>query len=491
MEGGALCSLIRRNLLNHKGGCIMKQDILRKKSISKLVAQSKGEGDGKSLKKVLGAFELTMLGIGAIIGTGIFVLTGIAAANYSGPALIISFMISGAACAFAGLCYAEFAAMVPVAGSAYTYGYAALGEIWAWIIGWDLILEYAVAIAAVGIGWSGYMVSLLEAAGVHLPAALINAPGVQGGIVNLPAMLIIAAITALLIKGVRESAKFNNIIVIIKIVVVLLFIFIGVFHVRPANWTPFMPYGWSGVFQGAAIIFFAYIGFDAVSTAAEEVKNPQRDLPIGIIASLVVCTILYIVVSAVLTGMVPYLEFKETSAPVAFALQQIGINWGSALVSVGAVCGITSVLLVMMFGQTRVFFAMSRDGLLPKAFGEVSAKTGTPVKSTLLVGIVTALLAGFTPIGVVAELTNIGTLAAFIIVAISIVVLRKTRPDIKRTFKVPFSPVVPGLAVLFCGFLITQLPMITIIRFVVWLGLGFIVYFAYSRHNSVLNTDKE
>jgi len=469
----------------------MQQDLFKKKSIDQLLAQSRGEGKGKSLKKVLGAFELTMLGIGAIIGTGIFVLTGIAAANYSGPALIISFMISGAACAFAGLCYAELAAMVPVAGSAYTYGYVALGEIWAWIIGWDLLLEYAVCIAAVAIGWSGYMVSLFESVGIHLPAALVNAPGVQGGVINLPAMLIIAAITALLIRGVSESAKFNNVIVGIKLVVILLFICIGVFHVHPSNWTPFMPYGWNGVFKGAAIIFFAYIGFDAVSTAAEEVKNPQRDLPIGIITSLVICTILYIVVSAILTGMVPYLQFKETAAPVAFALQKIGLNWGSALVSIGAICGITSVLLVMMFGQTRILFAMSRDGLLPKVFGEVHPKFGTPAKSTVLVGIVTAITAGFTPIGVVAELTNIGTLAAFIIVAVSIIVLRKTRPDIKRDFKVPFSPVVPILAVLFCGFLITKLPMITMIRFVVWLAIGVVVYFVYSRHNSVISATKE
>ena len=349
----------------------MKSKIFRVKSINDLIAGSKNKSQ---LNKVLGATELTLLGVGAIIGTGIFVLTGVAAANYSGPALILSFIISGLACAFAGLCYAEFAAMVPVAGSAYTYGYAALGEIWAWIIGWDLILEYAVAIAAVAIGWSGYIVNLLETAGIHLPKALINAPGVQGGAVNLPAMLIIGVITWLLILGVKESTRVNNIMVIIKLAVVILFIVLGVTHVKPSNWTPFMPYGWKGVFQGASIIFFAYIGFDAVSTAAEEVKNPQRDLPRGIIGSLIICTVLYIVVSAILTGMVPYLNFKETSAPVAFALQQIGINWGSALVSVGAVCGITSVLLVMMFGQTRVFFAMSRDGLLPKAFGDVHPK---------------------------------------------------------------------------------------------------------------------
>ena len=464
----------------------MKTNIFRVKQINDLI---NGSGNEKSLKKVLGATELTMLGVGAIIGTGIFVLTGVAAANYSGPALIISFIISGLACAFAGLCYAEFAAMVPVAGSAYTYGYAALGEIWAWIIGWDLILEYAVAIAAVAIGWSGYIVNLLEAAGIHLPKALINAPGVQGGVINLPAVIIIGVITWLLILGVKESTRVNNIMVGVKLLVVLLFIIIGVMHIKPSNWVPFMPYGWKGVFQGASIIFFAYIGFDAVSTAAEEVKNPQKDLPRGIIGSLIICTILYIVVSAVLTGMVPYLNFKETSAPVAFALQQIGINWGSALVSVGAVCGITSVLLVMMFGQTRVFFAMSRDGLLPKVFGEVHPKFQTPVKSTILVGIVTALMAGFTPIGVVAELTNIGTLAAFMIVSAAIIVLRKKRPDLKRSFKCPFVPVVPGLAIIFCGYLIYSLPRITQYRFVAWLALGLVVYFIYGVKHSTLSEE--
>lgn len=458
--------------------------VFRTKPIDQLITEST---EGKSLKKVLGAFELTMLGIGAIIGTGIFVLTGITAANYSGPALIISFIISGLACGFAALCYAEFAAMVPVAGSAYTYGYAALGEFWAWIIGWDLILEYAVAIAAVAIGWSGYIVTLLQSAGINPPTALIAAPHQPGGFINLPALLIIAVITVLLIIGVKESATVNNVIVGIKITVVLLFIAIGVWHVHPSNWSPFMPYGWSGVFKGAAVIFFAYIGFDAVSTAAEEVKNPQKDLPRGIIASLIICTILYIIVSAILTGMVPYLKFKDTSAPVAFALQQVGINWGSALVSVGAVCGITSVLLVMMFGQTRVFFAMSRDGLLPKVFGEVHPKFGTPVKSTLLVGIVTGVTAAFVPIGAVAELTNIGTLAAFIIVSIAVVVLRKKRPDIHRSFKCPGAPVTPILSVIFCAYLIWNLPHITHIRFVVWLILGMFVYFLYSRKHSTLN----
>lgn len=465
----------------------MSSKLFRLKPIDQLLSESSSD---KSLKKALGAFELTMLGIGAIIGTGIFVLTGVAAAKYSGPALILSFIISGLACAFAALCYAEFAAMVPIAGSAYTYGYAALGEIWAWIIGWDLILEYAVAIAAVAIGWSGYIVQLLEAGGIHLPKALINAPGVEGGFINLPAILIIFCITALLVVGVEESAKFNNIIVGIKVVMVILFIVLAVWHIKPANWKPFMPYGWSGVFQGASIIFFAYIGFDAVSTAAEEVKNPQKDLPRGIIASLIICTILYIIVSAILTGVLPYSAYKETAAPVAFALQQIGINWGSALVSVGAVCGITSVLLVMMFGQTRVFFAMSRDGLLPKVFGEVHPKYKTPAKITIAVGIVTSLLAGFTPIGVVAELTNIGTLAAFIIVSFSIIVLRKRRPDLSRPFKCPLVPVVPGLAIIFCGILIYKLPVITQIRFLVWFAIGIIVYLFYGINHSTMNKMK-
>lgn len=462
-------------------------NIFSTKPIDMLIKESQGEtGQHEHLRKTLGAFELTMFGIGAIIGTGIFVLTGVAAAKYSGPALVISFAISGAACAFAGLCYAEFAAMVPIAGSAYTYGYAALGEIWAWIIGWDLILEYTVANAAVSIGWSGYIVSLLQSVGINLPPALVNPPGVNGGIINLPAIFIIGLITTLLVRGVKESARLNNIIVGIKVTVVLLFIIIGVSHVNPANWRPFMPFGWSGVFQGAAIIFFAYIGFDAVSTAAEEVKNPQKDLPKGIVGSLVICTALYIIVSAILTGMVPYAKFNETSAPVAYALSRIGIHWGSALVSVGAICGITSVLLVMMFGQTRVFFAMSRDGLLPKTFGHVHRRFGTPAKSTWLVGIVTAILSGFTSISEVAELTNIGTLAAFIIVSVAVLVLRKKRPDIKRPFKCPWVPLIPALAVISCFYLIIVLPRITHIRFVVWLIFGFFVYVLYSRKHSVL-----
>lgn len=461
------------------------KNIFRTKPIESLLAETKGKN---SLEKSLGAFELTMLGIGAIVGTGIFVLTGIAAAKYSGPALVISFIIAGLACGFAALCYAEIAAMVPVAGSAYTYGYAALGEFWAWIIGWDLILEYAFSVGTVAIGWSGYFVSILGDLGIKLPDIITKAP-FEGGLVNLPAVAILVVITGILVAGVKQSATTNNIIVAIKLAVVLLFIVLGVRHVHPANWHPFMPYGWKGVFSGASVIFFAYIGFDAVSTAAEEVKDPKKDLPRGIIASLIICTVLYIAVSAILTGMVPYLKFNDTAAPVAFALQQVGINWGSALVSVGAICGLTSVLIVMLFGQTRVLFAMSRDGLLPRVFGQVNQRFHTPVKSTLLVGIITMIIAGFTPISVVSELTNIGTLAAFIIVSASVIVLRKREPDRPRSFKVPFSPVTPIFAMIACAFLIINLQKVTLVRFAVWLVVGLIIYFVYGNSHSVMNDE--
>lgn len=393
-----------------------------------------------------------MLGIGAIIGTGIFVLTGVAAADYAGPALVLSFIVSGMACVFAALCYAELSAMIPISGSAYTFRYIGLGEIWGWIIGWDLILEYCVAVAAVSIGWSGYMVNILILIGINLPKALISAPGVNGGIINLPAILILSVIAGLLLLGAKESAKLNNILVGIKLSVVALFIILGFSHVEPANWHPFMPYGWSGVFSGAAIVFFAYIGFDAVSTAAEEVKNPQKDLPKGIIGSLIICTVLYIVVSAILTGMVPYLEFKDNAAPVAYAL--------------------------------------SRDGLLPKVFSQVSKTRGVPNKSIVLVFIATALVAGFLPIGKVAELTNMGTLAAFVVVSLSVILLRKSRPDLKRPFKVPFVPVISILAVVFCLFLICQLPTFTKCAFVIWICIGFVVYALYGYKHSSLNASK-
>lgn len=462
------------------------KNAFKTKSISALVKETKGE---KSLSKVLGAFELTMLGVGAIVGAGIFVITGVAAANFSGPALIISFIVSGLACAFAALCYAEFSSIVPVAGSAYTYGYAALGEIWAWIIGWDLILEYTVSIGTVAIGWSGYADNILKGIGISLPSAFLKSP-FEGGVVNLPAVIIVLAIGLLLIRGVSQSAKLNNIVVCIKLAVIVLFVILAVGHVKTSNWHPFMPYGWGGVFQGAAYVFFAYIGFDAVSTAAEEVKDAKKDLPKGIIFSLLICTVIYMIVSLVLTGVVPYFKYKGVSAPVAFALQQIGINWGSALVSVGALFGLTSVLLVMMFGQTRIFFAMSRDGLLPKFLGDVNKKTKTPITSTLIVSVAAAIISGFLPIGVVSELTNIGTLAAFIIVSIGVVVLRKNRPDIQRPFKCPLVPVVPGAAVVFCGYLIYKLNAATQIRFVLWFLLGLIVYFAYGARHSTMNNEE-
>ncbi|MGE5832465.1 MAG: amino acid permease [Methanomicrobiales archaeon] len=459
--------------------------VFRTRSIADLVERSKGE---HALRKVLGPFELVLLGVGAIVGTGIFVVTGVAAANYSGPALVVSFAIAGTACVFAALCYAEFATMVPIAGSAYTYGYASLGEIWAWIIGWDLILEYSVSIAAVAIGWSGYMVNLLAGAGITFPAALANPPGVSGGIVNLPAILIIGAITGLLILGIRESATVNNVIVLVKLSVILLFIYLGVSHVNPVNWVPFFPYGWGGVITGAAIVFFAYIGFDAVSTAAEEVRDPQKNLPVGIIGSLLISTVLYIIVSALLTGMVPYLDFRDTSAPVAFALSRIGIGWGAALVSVGAICGITSVILVLLYGQTRIFFAMARDGLLPCTFGTVHPVLRTPVKVTLLVGCATAAIASLLPLTSVAELVNIGTLAAFIIVSAGVLVLRRTRPELPRPFRTPLVPWVPGLCIIACLGLILALPTITHVRFVVWLAIGLAIYFLYGARNAWTTT---
>ncbi|HVJ50762.1 amino acid permease [Desulfitobacterium sp.] len=463
--------------------------LFRKKSIDQLLSETQGKS---GLKKTLGALDLTMLGIGAIIGTGIFVLTGVAAARYAGPGLILSFVVSGIACAFAALVYAEFASSVPVAGSAYTYSYVSLGEFMAWIIGWDLMLEYLLAASTVSIGWSGYFQILLSGFGINLPVWATGAIGSSpGAIFNLPAVAIALIITLLISRGVKEAARFNNIIVFVKLGAVLLFIFVAAWYVKPANWTPFLPFGFKGVLGGAAVVFFAYIGFDAVSTAAEEVIDPKRDMPIGIIASLVVCTVLYIVVSLILTGVVPY-QLLDVSAPVAFALQYIHQDWAAGIISLGALGGITTVLLVFLYGQTRVFFAMSRDGLLPKIFSDVHPKYKTPFISTWLTGIVVAIIAGITPINTVAELVNIGTLSAFVFVSIGVIVLRKTQPDLPRSFRVPWVPLIPILAAAFCLFLMFQLPLITWIRFFVWLAIGFVIYFGYGiRHSALPNPQSQ
>jgi len=460
-------------------------NLLRKKSISMLLKEA--EQKGTSLKKELGAFDLTMLGIGAIIGTGIFVLTGVAAAEYAGPALIISFILSGLACVFAALCYAEFASTVPVSGSAYTYSYAAFGEIIAWILGWDLILEYGVAASAVAAGWSGYFQGLLAGFGIELPKAITSAYNPEKGtFIDVPAIFIVLFMTFLLTQGVRKSAQFNAILVIIKVAVILLFLAVGVWYVKPENWTPFMPYGFSGVAAGAATVFFAYLGFDAVSTAAEEVKNPQRNMPIGIIGSLAVCTLLYIAVSLVLTGIVPYDQLGVKN-PVSFALSYINQDWVAGFISLGAITGITTVLLVIIYGQTRLFYAISRDGLLPKVFSRVNEKKQVPLVNTWITGIFISFFAGVVPLNKLAELTNIGTLFAFITVSIGVLVLRKTQPDLKRAFRVPMVPLIPLLSVVFCGYLVLQLPVSTWISFFAWLLVGCVIYMLYGRKNSTLN----
>ena len=450
--------------------------LFRTKTIN---ADSSGD---TGLRRCLGAWDLTLLGIGAIIGAGIFVLTGIAAATQAGPAIVVSFVIAGLACAFAALSYAELAAAIGGCGSAYGYAYAALGELVAWIIGWDLILEYGVATAAVSIGWSGYAGNALAAMGMALPATLMQAPG-DGGLINLPAVLIVLTLSGLLAVGVHQSARFNAVMVLIKLLAIGVFIGVAAFSVDAANWQPFMPFGWSGIVGGAALIFFAYIGFDAVSTAAEEAINPKRDLPIGILASLGVCTVVYMLVSALLTGIVPYTTLNVAS-PVADAMLRLGHRWASALVAAGAIAGLTSVMLVLYYGLTRVFLAMARDGLLPPLFAAVDPRTRTPIRVIVASGLTIAAIAGFTPIHEVAELVNIGTLAAFILVCAGIIVLRYTRPDLPRPFRTPFSPLIPLLGIAFCGYLMLSLPLVTWLRFVIWLLIGMLIYFSYSRYHS-------
>src|SRR6476659_2898250 len=472
----------------------MDSNLLRTKSIEQLVGDV--EHGSKALKRTLTAMDLTLLGIGAIIGTGIFVLTGTAAASKAGPAIVLSYVLAGLACGFAALCYAEFAAMIPISGSAYTYAYATLGEIFAWMIGWDLILEYAVGSMTVAVGWSGYFQRILAGFDLHLPIWMMAAPAAAAGaVINLPAVLIVLGIMVLLVVGVRESARFNAAMVTIKLAAVLFFIAVGVTYVKPANWSPFMPYGFPGVMTGAAVVFFAYIGFDAVSTTAEEAKNPKRDLPIGIISSLIICTLLYLIVSAVFTGMIPYGDLvkklsSEQAEPLTMAMKYATMpNWMVGVVAFGSVVAHTAVLLVFQLGQPRIFFAMSRDGLLPPFFARVHPKFRTPHVATIITGVGVAVAALFSSLDEMVNLTNIGTLFAFMLVCIGIIILRVKDPDRERGFRVPggtwFLPVVGAIS---CVYLAKYLPSESWWRFGIWLAIGMVFYFSYGYRHSRLKS---
>jgi APA family basic amino acid/polyamine antiporter len=466
--------------------------LARVKPIDAILAQAGTDPHGTALKKTLGVWGLTALGIGAIVGTGIFVLTGKAAATSAGPAIVLSFVIAGIVSALAALCYAELASTVPVSGSAYTYVYATLGEFIAWIVGWGLILEYALGAATVAIGWSGYFTDFIGVT-FHwvIPKALSTNPFTPGGAVNVPAALIILLITALLVRGTTESDVVNKIIVATKLAIVAFFIVIGIGHVDPANWHPFAPFGAWGIVNGAGLVFFAYIGFDAVSTSAEEVRDPARDLPRGIIGSLAVCTILYIMVSTVLTGILKY-DRLDVPSPVSYSLIQIGLGWAGAIVAVGAIAGLTTVLLVLLYGQSRIFFAMSRDGLLPRVFARVHPRFRTPYLSSAIIGLVVATVAAIGKLDVVAELVNIGTLAAFALVSIGVIVLRRTQPAMRRGFRVPWSPTVPILSAAGALFLMFKgLPLRTIVAFFTWMAIGLVVYFLFSRRRSVVGREDE
>ncbi len=484
------------------------------KSIATLEAEARSS-DGHALKRVLGRRDLIALGIGAVIGAGIFVLTGQAAAAHAGPAIVLSMAIAGIASALAGLCYAEFASAVPVSGSAYTYAYATLGELAAWLIGWDLVLEYALSASTVAVSWSGHLSSFLSQVGLSFPAALSAAPGtvvaVAGGpdamaVFNLPAVLITAAVTVLLVIGIRESAAMNAAMVLLKISVIVVVIAGGVFFIQPANWHPFVPantghfgeFGWSGVMRGAAVIFFAFIGFDAVSTVAQESRNPQRDMPVGILGSLAICTLLYMLVSGIMVGLVPYRQMLGSPAPMVVALDAAGARAsGSAhlllsvmkvLVELGALAGLTSVMLVTMLGQARVFQAMARDGLLPPWAARIHERWRTPHITTIVTGVAVAVAAGFTSVSTLGQLVSIGTLFAFVVVALAVLFLRAREPDLPRPFRVPFVPLVPVLAVVVCLLLMASLPQATWERLVIWMVLGLAIYAGYGRRHSRVRT---
>lgn len=480
--------------------------LFRTKPVEHLMQEANNE---HGMKKTLTATHLVMLGIGCVIGTGIFVITGTAAALYAGPALTLSFLLSGIGCIFAGLCYAEFASMLPIAGSAYTYSYATLGEFLAWIIGWDLILEYLFASSTVAVGWSGYVVSFLHDFGINIPPSLCQSPidytkdagwFFTGSVVNFPAIAIILLVTSLLVIGTRESTRFNNIIVVIKVSVVLLFIGFGISYINIDNWTPFIPentghfgqFGISGIFTGAGVIFFAYIGFDAISTAAQETKNPKRDMPIGILGSLLVCMVLYIAVALVLTGMVNYKDLN-VSAPIALAIDQTGsgLFWLKPIIKIGAIAGLSSVILVLLMGQPRVFYSMARDGLLPQSFARLHPKYRTPYLTTILTGAIAAIIAGLLPINILGELVSIGTLLAFVIVCTSVLVLRVKKPELQRPFRTPWVPVVPILGIVICMAQMFSLPFDTWIRLIIWMAIGMVIYFAYGYRHSHLNQPKE
>lgn len=480
-----------------------RDQIVRTKPLQQLLDESTSE-DEHSLHRSLDVKALIALGIGAVIGTGIFVLTGTAAANNAGPALVLSFVLSGFGCALAALCYAEFAAMIPISGSAYTYSYVTVGELMAWIIGWNLVLEYLFAAATVSVGWSGYFVHLIAQIGIHLPPALTSAPfthdhetgwRLTGAIINLPATAIVAVVTSVLYVGVGVSSRINSVIVVIKVAVIALFVLFGASHIVTSNWVPFIPentgrfgeYGWSGIMRGAGVIFFAYIGFDTVSTAAQEAKNPQRDMPIGIIGSLAICTVLYIAVALVLTGMVNYKELN-VAAPVALALDKAGsaLNWMKPIVDIGALAGLTSVILVMLLGQPRIFYTMARDGLIPPVFAKVHPKFKTPHINTVITGAASALIGGLFPIALLGELVSIGTLLAFVFVCLGIPYLRRTHPDAPRPFRTPFLPWVPIGGALICFLQMLALPHDTWIRLLVWLTIGLVIYFGYGIKHSRL-----